>query len=106
MKNIQINWTKAGVILAIITALTSGVFTTYSIIDTRYAKAEEVRENKAEISILKLQNLVNSAQEMYYHAKKMLRFNPGDEEAKEEADDARKEYKELKKRLIDAKVKQ
>ena len=106
IKNMQINWTKVGVILAIITALTSGAITIYGVIDARYAKAEEVHKIKAEVDVLKLRNLVNGAQDAYYHAKKMLRFNPDDEEAKEEAEDARKEYKELKKRLIDTKLKQ
>ena len=101
----KIDWTKMSAILTVLLALVGGAFATYTVIDARYAKAEDVIENRLEINALKLQNLADAAQREYYRWRETVRNHPEDQEAILELEEAKEEYKGLKTRLNNAKHK-
>lgn len=101
----KINLITIATLLTIITTMAGAWYASIKLMNKGIAIAEEIKKNEERISVLELQKLVDLAQEDYYRAKKIAFANPGDKEAELDFDEAQRSYRNLKDRLITAKLK-
>jgi flagellar motility protein MotE (MotC chaperone) len=102
---IKINLTTIVSGLTIIT-LGGGIFWGgIKAVDNNRAVAEEVKENKQRISVLELQDMYDNLQKDYYRSKGIAFENPDDLEAQEDFEEVQDDYRALRERLREAKLK-